>query len=152
MAGICTGGLFWRRRPGSLPFGKLRSWHAIWLLAQGWTASGAAWIFEQSGVAPPALGGAQQAELKAAVQELPAMAGIELANWNWKVVHQLVSERFGLSLSRSCCLNYLHRLGFVLMRPKKRLVKAHRGKRETFPIVRREDKAAFASFRTRDLN
>ena len=29
----------------------------------------------------PALGEAQQAELKAAVQEQPAMAGIELANW-----------------------------------------------------------------------
>ena len=49
------------------------------------------------------------------------MAGIGLANWNWKVVHQFASERFGISLSRSGCLNYLHRLGFVLKRPKKRL-------------------------------
>ena len=40
--GICTGGLFWGRRPGSGPFGKLRRWHAIWLLGQGWTASGTA--------------------------------------------------------------------------------------------------------------
>ena len=70
--------------------------------------------------------------MKAAVQELPAMAGIELANWNWKVVHQFVSERFGLSLSRSSCLNYLHRLGFVLKPPKKRLVKADKRKRESF--------------------
>ena len=31
MPGTCTGGLF--RRPGSGPFGKLRRWHAIWLLA-----------------------------------------------------------------------------------------------------------------------
>ena len=54
----------------------------------------------------PALGEAQQAELKGAVQELPGTAGIGLANWNWKAVHQFVSERFGLSLSRSCCLNY----------------------------------------------
>ena len=60
------------------------------------------------------------------------MAGIELANWNWKVVHQFVSERFGISLSRSGCLNYLHRLGFVLKRPKKRLVKADKRKRESF--------------------
>ena len=35
---------------------------------------------------PPALGEAQQADLKAAVQELPTKSGIELANWNWKVV------------------------------------------------------------------
>ena len=70
--------------------------------------------------------------MKAAVQELPAMAGIELANWNWKVVHQFVSERFGISLSRSGCLNYLHRLGFAFKHPKKRLVKADERKRESF--------------------
>ena len=46
------------------------------------------------------------------MQELPAMAGIELANWNWRVVHQFVLERFGIVLSRSGCLNYLHR-GFA---------------------------------------
>ena len=81
---------------------------------------------------PPALGEAQQAALKEAVQELPAKSGIELANWNWKVVHQYVSERFGVTLTRSSCLNYLHRLGFVLKRPKKRLVKADERKRESF--------------------
>ena len=48
------------------------------------------------------------------------------------MVHQFVSERFGISLSRSGCLNYLHRLGFVLKRPKKRLVKADKRKRESF--------------------
>ena len=39
-------------------------------------------------------------------EELPASSGIGLANWNWKVVCQYVSERFGISLSRSTCLNY----------------------------------------------
>ena len=43
-----------------------------------------------------------------------------------------VLERFGIRLSRSSCLNYLHRLGFVLKRPKKRLVKAVAAKREAF--------------------
>ena len=66
------------------------------------------------------------------MQELPAAAGIGMANWNWRVVHQFVSERFGISLSRSSCLNYLHRLGFVRKRPKKRLVKANEAKRESF--------------------
>ena len=70
--------------------------------------------------------------MRAAVQELPAKSGIELANWNWKVVRQFVLEGLGISLSRSSCLNYLHRLGFVLKRPKKRLVKADEGKRESF--------------------
>ena len=63
---------------------------------------------------------------------MPAIVGIELANWNWKVVHRFVWERWGISLSRSSCLNYLHRLGFVLKRPKKRLVKADEQQRESF--------------------
>ena len=47
-------------------------------------------------------------------------------------VRQFVSERFGISLSRSSSLNYLHRLGFAFKRPKKRLVKANEAKREAF--------------------
>ena len=62
--------------------------------------------------------------MKAAVQGAPREAGIDLGDWNWKVVRQFVGERFGLALGRSSCLNYLHRLGFVLKRPKKRLLKA----------------------------
>ena len=47
-------------------------------------------------------------------------------------MRQFLSERFSISLSRSTCLNYLHRLGFVLKRPKKRLLKADAEKREAF--------------------
>ena len=47
-------------------------------------------------------------------------------------MRQFVSDHFGLSLSRSSCLNYLHRLGFVLKRPKKRLRKADPVRREAF--------------------
>ena len=66
------------------------------------------------------------------MQALPEKAGIDLANWNWKVVRRFVQERFGLSLSSSSCLNYLHRLGFVLKRPKKHFLKADEAKREAF--------------------
>ena len=66
------------------------------------------------------------------MEQLPAAAGIELANWYWKGVRQFVSERFGVSLCRSSCLNWLHRLGFAFKRPKKRLLKADEGKREAF--------------------
>ena len=131
-------------------------WHAIWLLARGWSAAQVAealerdahtigdWVEEfapeRSGGSglraerwfPPALDPAQQAELKAAVQAAPAAAGMDLANWNWKVVRQFVQERFGQVLSRSSCLNYLHRLGFVVKRPKKRLLKANAEKRAAF--------------------
>jgi len=70
--------------------------------------------------------------LKAAVQDTPEAAGIELANWNWKAVRLLIQQRFGRQLCRSSCLNYLHRLGFVLKRPKKRLLKADAEKRDAF--------------------
>ena len=66
------------------------------------------------------------------MEQPPATAGIVMANWYWKVVRQFVSERFGISLSRSSCLNWLHRLGFACKRPKKRRLKADESKRETF--------------------
>ena len=84
-------------------------WYAILLLAQGWTAAAKAQALQrdpytigpllqaQEGVGlrggrarclglradrgfPPALGETQQAELRAAAQELPATVGIGLAN------------------------------------------------------------------------
>ena len=70
--------------------------------------------------------------MKAAVQGTPRDVGIDLGDWNWKVVRQFVGERFGLALGRSGCLKYLHRLGFVLKRPKKRLLKADPERRATF--------------------
>lgn len=66
------------------------------------------------------------------MQAAPTTAGINLANWNWKVVRQFVQERFGIVLGRSSCWNYLRRLGFVLKRPKKRLLKADAEKRDAF--------------------
>jgi transposase len=70
--------------------------------------------------------------LKAAVQATPLQSGIELANWNWKVVKEFIKRSFSLILGRSSCVNYLHRLGFVLKRPKKRFLKANPEKREAF--------------------
>jgi transposase len=70
--------------------------------------------------------------LKAAVQAAPSAADLELANWNWKGVRQFVQEHFSCQLSSRSCLNYLHRLGFVVKRPKKRLLKANAEKRAAF--------------------
>lgn len=83
-------------------------------------------------VVPPALDERQQAEVKAAIQGTPRAAGIDLGDWNWKVVRQFIRERFGRGLTRSSCLNYLRRLGFVLKRPKKRLLKANSERRAEF--------------------
>lgn len=62
----------------------------------------------------------------------PRAAGIEAGDWNWKVVRTFCRERFGVTLGRSSCLKYLHRLGFVVRRPKKRLLKADAAKRAAF--------------------
>lgn len=70
--------------------------------------------------------------MKAAVQQSPEKAGLTLASWSWKVVREFARQRFGFELCRSTCLNYLHLLGFVLKRPKKRLVKAKAEQRAAF--------------------
>jgi len=81
---------------------------------------------------PPALNPAQEAALKEAVQGAPSAVGIEQAKWTWKAVRQYLHEKFEFLLSSSSCLNYLHRLGFVVKRPKKRLTKADPEKRAIF--------------------
>lgn len=47
-------------------------------------------------------------------------------------MHTFILQRYGRPLCRSSCLNYLHRLGFVLRRPKKQLLKANAEKRDAF--------------------
>ena len=47
-------------------------------------------------------------------------------------MRQFLLERCSVSLCRSSCLNYLHRLGVAFKRPKKRLVKADEAQREAF--------------------
>jgi transposase len=57
---------------------------------------------------------------------------VELATWSWKAVRAYLAERFDVRLGKSGCLRYLHRLGFVCKRPKKRLTKADAAKRAAF--------------------
>ena len=53
-------------------------------------------------------------------------------------MRQFLKQSFDLGLSRSSCLNYLHRLGFVLKRPKKRLLKAKDEARKAFVLQYRQ--------------
>jgi transposase len=66
------------------------------------------------------------------VQGSPSAVGLAWADWHWKAVREFVQQRFGLVLSSRTCLNYLHRLGFVVKQPKKRLLKADLEKRLAF--------------------
>ncbi len=43
-----------------------------------------------------------------------------------------LADQFGVRLGKSGCLRYLHRLGFVCKRPKKRPTKADAAKRAAF--------------------
>jgi len=90
----------------------------------------------------------QQATLKAAVQSAPSAAGLELAKWTWKGVRQYLQKQFQVVLSSRTFLNFISRLGFVLKRPKKRLIKAGAEKREAFVgeyvVLRSGDQAATA--------
>ena len=137
--------------------GERERWHGLWLLAQGWSAIQVAEALERALIPletgwptfaepgpkvwslnrlgpPPVLSRGEQNHLKSSVLDPPGEAGIELSNWNWKVVRQFLKRSFDLGLSRSSCLNYLHRLGFVLKRPKKRLLKAKDEERKAFII------------------
>jgi transposase len=81
---------------------------------------------------PPVLNDTQQDQIKAAVKAIPSQTGIELSNWTWKMVREFVKQNFGRILGHSSCVNYLHRLGFVVKRPKKRFLKADPEKRAAF--------------------
>ena len=117
-------------------------WHGLWLLAQGWSATQVAlwreslipsetgwttfakagpkvWSLSRLGV-PPVLNRGQQNQLKSAVQNPPGEAGIELSNWNWKVVRQFLKQSFDLGLS----MLEPPSVGLRAERPKKRLLKA----------------------------
>ena len=80
----------WRRvgRQRRVPHALERDAHTIGLWARAFAEGGPkAMVFEQSG-GPPALDVEQRAELKAAVPVSPSQAGIDLSNWNWKVVRR----------------------------------------------------------------
>lgn len=82
--------------------------------------------------APPALAPDEQAALKETAAQYPQVVGLVWTNWCWKSVQQFFAECFGLQMGRSCCIDWLHRLGFVHKRPGKRLLKADATQRTVF--------------------
>jgi hypothetical protein len=66
------------------------------------------------------------------VAQPPRAVGVPVANWNWKAVRTFVADRWGKALGRRSCFRALHRLGLVVKRPKKRLLKANATKRAQF--------------------
>ena len=139
-----------RRRMILAPTPRERErWYAILLLAQGWTSSATALERDPHTIGrwasafgegkarslnlradrgfPLALGETQLAELRAAVQESPAMAGIVLANWNWRVVRQFFLERCSVSLCRRQLPELAALAGVCLQAPQEAAARGGRG-------------------------
>lgn len=68
------------------------------------------------------------------MQQPPAAEAVDAPTWSGKAVRQFVAARFGRRLSSRSCVRYLHRLGFVCKRPKRRLLKADAAKRAAFLV------------------
>ncbi len=61
-----------------------------------------------------------------------AEGGIPLDNRSWKTVRQFIETRCGIRPCRGTCTRYLHLLGFVYKRSKKRLLVADEEERAAF--------------------
>ena len=110
-----------RRRMYRAPTPRERErWHGVWLLAQGWTAAAVGRALERDA---HTIG----RWVKAFAEGGPKALVFEQTGGS----PALDVEQRG-EVSRSSCLNYLHRLRFVLKRPKRRLVKADPARREAF--------------------
>ena len=132
---------------------KRERWYALWLLAQGWTASAVAealdrdphtigrcdGVFGQGGRRALILEQSGGRSLRGSASGVKG-SGPRVSCSSWNRFGQLelesdasfVQERFSISLCRSRCLNYLHWLGFAFKRPKKRLRNADEARREAF--------------------
>jgi len=72
------------------------------------------------------------AELKEVVQRSPRRVGFPRGRWTGKLVVAFIKERFGKEVAYRTAMGYLHRLGFVRKRPRKRLKKADPNKQKAF--------------------
>lgn len=156
-----TGRMVRKRMYGAPTERERERWRALRLLNLGWLAAQVAtarerdaptigiWleefrqkgpaglVFEQRGGPRPRLNEEQRAARKAAVQAPPAAARVALANGNGRhpqaaTRREFVLCRFGMHSHRSSGVTCLHRFGFVLKRPKKRLLKADDTRRAAF--------------------
>ena len=158
MLAICGGEFTGRRHPGSgndgMPYGFWSKAGLRWRWPRRWDGMPYHWPvgcrlrrgrsggdgLRAVGWFPPAIDRVQQTELKAVVQEFSAKVWPRLGQLELEGGAQICAGTFrGLpkpqqlpELSPSTRGPALHRLGFVLKRPKKRLLKADAAKRETF--------------------
>lgn len=97
----------------------------------------------------PKLGEAQQQELINLVEAGPQAAGYSTGIWTGPMIGDLIHRHFGVRYHNHHVPWVLHRLGFSVQRPRKRLARADAEKqerwlRETFPAIKKKPRAAAA--------
>ena len=76
--------------------------------------------------AAPRLTREQEAELVELVEGSPMAAGFSTGLWTGPMIGQVIRDRFGVRYHNHHVPRLLHRLGFSVQRPRKRLVRADR--------------------------
>jgi transposase len=98
----------------------------------------------------PRLSPAQQEELVALIEEGPTAAGYTSGVWTGPMIGDLIGQRFGVAYHNHHIPRLLHKLGFSVQRPRKRLARADAEKqaqwlRETFPAIKKKPPPVAAS-------
>ena len=93
--------------------------------------------------AAPRLSKEQEAELVGLVEGSPISAGFSTGLWTGPMIGQVISERFDVSYHNHHVPRLLHRLGFSVQRPRKRLARADQEKqgvwlRERLPAIKKK--------------
>lgn len=104
---------------------------------------------KRPGVAPK-LSAEQQAELVAIIDAGPLEAGYGSGVWTGPIIADLIEERFGYRYHNHSVPPLLHRLGFSVQRPRKRLARADADKqalwlRKRLPAIKKKPLPAGAS-------
>jgi transposase len=95
----------------------------------------------------PRLSAEQMEEVADAVEKGPEAAGFASGVWTARMVAELIRERFGVTYSWKYVPELLHKLGFSVQRPRKKLSRAdHEAQefwlRKTFPDLKKAPDAS----------
>jgi transposase len=96
----------------------------------------------KSSGAPPKLSDEQLQELGQLVEDGPVAAGFDSGIWTARLVGELIRRRFGVEYNWKYVPELLHKLGFSVQRPRKRLSRADLQAQEfwlrkTFPALKK---------------
>lgn len=99
--------------------------------------------------APSRLSAKECRELVAIIEAGPQRAGFSSGVWTGPMIGDLIRRRFGVSYHNHHVPRLLHKLGFSVQRPRKRLARADLARQEywirtTFPRLKKEPRPAVA--------